>query len=152
MGVEPRPIELCYDGLSRVVRITICGVCLWSKTGLWLSEKFEGTGYKEESGLRAMVHWLQATTKKQAGIIQSVFFPYEPLKLKFKHLPLEKNCALNQVSHIVAITHSQLLLRKRQDLALYEVDTEYHTSNIYTYSPPIAGCALKYTLHKWAQG
>lgn len=71
--------------------------------------------------------------RNQLGLYKG-FFSYEPLKLKFKHLPLEKNCALNQVSHIVTITHSQLLLRKRQDLALYEVDTEYRTSsNIYIY-------------------
>lgn len=69
--------------------------------------------------------------RNQLGLYK-VFFSYEPLKLKFKHLPLEKNWALNQVSHMVAITHSQLLLRKRQDLALYVLDTEYHTSsNIY---------------------
>lgn len=58
---------------------------LWSLfvilTGLWLSEKFEGTGYKAGSGLRAMMHWIQATSKKQAVIIQAKLFVIQTFEI-----------------------------------------------------------------------
>lgn len=47
-----------------------------------MSEKFDGTGYKEGSGIRAMMHRIQATTKKQAVIIQAKLFVIHTFEIK----------------------------------------------------------------------
>lgn len=58
-----------------------------------MSEKFEGTGYKEGSGLRAMMHLIQATTKKPAVIIEAKLFvirTFEINVLAFAYIGLWK--------------------------------------------------------------